>query len=77
MVLNPYLNRFPGPENKPFTTGDMIEDVLCMIPKDWIARMAKAGMEPMTMIFQVLADHLVKLEATYNTITTDKDTIIA
>ena len=34
LVLNYYLNRFPEPEIKAFATGDMIEMVLCMIPKD-------------------------------------------
>ena len=33
LVLNSYLSRFPEPENKPFTTGDMIEIGLCMIPR--------------------------------------------
>ena len=34
LVLNSYLSRFPEPESKAFATGDMIEMVLCMIPKD-------------------------------------------
>ena len=76
LVLNSYLSRFPEPENKSFSTGDMIEIVLCMIPKDWITSMAKAGMEPRTMTFQALVDHLVTLESTDATssTTTSKET---
>ena len=34
LALRSYLSKFPEPDNKAFTTGDMIEIVLCMIPKD-------------------------------------------
>ena len=34
LVLNCYLSRFPEPENNAFATGDVIENVLYIIPKD-------------------------------------------
>ena len=32
-VMNAYLPSFPGPENSPFLTGEMIDIILGMIPK--------------------------------------------
>ena len=61
MIFNSYLSRFPEPDNRPLVIGGIIEIVICMIPKDWIRYMAKAGMEPRLMTFQVLIDHLVTL----------------
>ena len=71
LVLNSYLIWFPEPENKPFIAGDMTEMVLCMIPKDWIICMVKAGIEPRTMSFQGVIDHLVTLESIDSTDTTN------
>ena len=73
MVLNSYLNIFPDPKNKVFTTANMIEMLLCIISKDWIIIMAKVGIEPRTMTFQALIDHLVKFESTYSTTNTNKE----
>ena len=62
LVMNSYVTNFHEPEDKDFTTGDMIEIILCMIPKDWITCMTKAGMEPRSMTYQALIDHLVTLD---------------
>ena len=44
--------------------GDMIEIVLCMILRDWITCMAKAGMEFRNITYQALLDLLVILDDT-------------
>ena len=55
LVLNSSLNKFPKPENK---SGDMIEIVLCMVTKDQITSMTKAGIGPRNMFYRTLIDHL-------------------
>ena len=72
LVLSSYLSKFPEPGNKVFTTGDMIEMFLCMIPKDWTTCMAKGGIEARNMTYQALIDHLVTLEATDATSSSNK-----
>ena len=63
-VMNSYLSRFPPPENVSFSTGELIEIVIGMIPHSWVTSMASAGIEPREMGFNELIDHLVTLEST-------------
>ena len=63
-VMNSYLSRFPPPENVSFSTGELIEIVIGMIPHSWVTSMMSAGIEPREMGYNELIDHLVNLEST-------------
>ena len=62
--MNSYLSRFPPPENVSFSTGELIEIVIGMIPHSWVTSMMSAGIEPREMGYNELIDHLVNLEST-------------
>ena len=61
-VMNAYLPSFPGPENSPFLTGEMIDIILAMIPKKWVETMVTAKIEPRNLTIKELVDHLENLE---------------
>ena len=61
-VMNSYLPSFPSPENTSFSTGEMIDIILSMIPKHWIKMMITAKIEPRSMTVKELVDHLENLE---------------
>jgi hypothetical protein len=61
-VMNAYLPSFPGPENSPFLTGEMIDIILSMIPKKWVETMVTAKIEPRNLTLKELVDHLENLE---------------
>ena len=66
-VMNSYLSRFPAPENVSFSTGELIEIVIGMIPHNFVTSMVNAGIEPREMGYNELIDHLVNLESTITT----------
>jgi hypothetical protein len=61
-VMNAYLPSFPSPENTSFQTGEMIDIILSMVPKEWIEKMITAKIEPRSMTIKELVDHLENLE---------------
>ena len=61
-VMNSYLPSFPSPENTSFSTGEMIDIILSMVPKHWIEMMITAKIEPRSMTVKELVDHLENLE---------------
>ena len=71
-VMNSYLSRFPPPENSSFSTGELIEIVIGMIPHSWVTSMISAGIEPREMTFSGLIDHLVNLESTVSAAQTEE-----
>ena len=62
-VMNSYLPHFPSPENTSFSTGDMIDIVLGMIPKKWTDKMVSSKIEPRNLSFKELVDYCSNLEA--------------
>ena len=65
-VMNSYLVHFPFPENTSFSTGDMIDIVLGMIPKKWTDKMISSKVEPRNLTFKELVDYCSNLEAQEN-----------
>ena len=61
-VMNSYFPSFPSPENTSFSTGEIIDIILSMIPKHWIEMMITAKIEPRSMTVKELVDHLENLE---------------
>ena len=66
-VMNSYLSWFPAPENVSFSTGELIEMVIGMIPHNFVTSMINAGIEPREMGYNELIDHLVNIEYTITT----------
>jgi hypothetical protein len=65
-VMNSYLVHFPSPKNTSFSTGDMIDIILGMIPKKWTDKMISSKVEPRNLTFKELVDYCSNLEAQEN-----------
>ena len=65
--MNSYLSRFPAPESVAFSTGELIDIVVGMIPHSFVTSMVNVGIEPIEMVYNELIDHLVNLESTITT----------
>ena len=61
-IMNSYLVHSPCPGNTSFSTGNMINIMLGMIPKKWADKMIEAKVEPRNLTFKELIDHCGNLE---------------
>ena len=61
-VMDSYLVHLTSPENTSFSTGDMIDIVLVVIPKKWVDKTIETKVEPRNLTFNELIDHCNNLE---------------
>ena len=57
-VLNSYPKQLPKPENMSFSSGEMIDVVIEMIPNSWCKNIAQKGTKPREIEFEKLITHV-------------------
>ena len=55
-VMNSYPPQFLSPNNTPFLTGDVINIILGMMPKQWVDKIVTAKIEPRNLSIKELVE---------------------